>query len=146
MSEQKGTNVSLGGVDKVIDLLGNPTRDKLRETTYINRYQASLFPLLDTLNRAWDYVIAQSWYIANKAEYKKRYPELAAAAKKVRGKSEEPLPPDLADELLVRISQWNRSIAGRTVEKMSDLALAQIESQMQDDNYADKADSWGEKK
>ena len=146
MSEQKGTNVSLGGVDKVIDLLGNPTRDKLRETTYINRYQASLFPLLDTLNRAWDYVIAQAWYIKDVKEYKKKYPKLAEEAKKTRGNSIEPLPPDLADELLVRISQWNRSIAGRTVEKMSDLALAQIESQMQEDNYAANADNWGEKK
>jgi len=110
------TGVSAGPVDRLVELTFNPTREKLREVTVVDRMQGRLFPLLDLVNSASHYVIEIATFRESKETYRKQY------------RRAKPVPIDMIDELLYRTAQWQKSVAGRNLERATDIALAETES------------------
>ena len=102
-------------IDKVIDLAFNPSRDKIREVTIIDRIQGRLFPLLDMINTGREFILEVALYRQDKEAYK---------AKHSRSK---PIPPNLLEEFIHRTAQWQKSVAGKNLERATDIALAETE-------------------
>ena len=113
--KEKGA-VSAGPVDKVIELAFNPSRDKLREVTIIDRMQGRMFPLIDTINGLFLDCVKIAAYRESPGSYEETF--------------EEPHPPvvfDVMGEYLMRTAQWQKSIAGKNLERATDIALAETE-------------------
>ena len=111
--QKKG--VSEGTVDKALDLAFNATREKLREVTVIDKMQGRIFPFVDVINQGIHYCVEVATYRFNRDYYKKVY------------KKDLPEYPDLLDELLYRIAQWQKSVQGTNLQKITDIALAEME-------------------
>lgn len=111
------TPVSAGAVDKAIDLAFNPTRDKIREVTIIDRIQGRMFPQLDMINHMRHFVIEIAQFRQNPEKYRELY------------EKEMPESPDPLDEFLYRTAQWQKSVAGKNLEKITDIALAEKEAE-----------------
>lgn len=109
-------------VGKAIDLAFNPTREKIREVTIIDRVQGRLFPLLDVVNSMFQYCLEISEYRQDKTRYKALY------------KKPIPVPPDFMDEFMYRAAQWQKSVSGRNLEKITDIALAETEMRSGEDD------------
>jgi len=108
-------------IDKVIDLAFNPSRDKIREVTIIDRIQGRLFPQLDMINLGRRYCIEVAYYRQDKELFKKVF------------EKDCPIQPDLIDEFQYRTAQWQKSIAGKNLERAIDLALAETEAKVGDE-------------
>lgn len=108
--------VSAGAVEKAMDLAFNPTREKLREVTIIDKIQARLFPVIDMVNTGLGHCLQIAYYRENPKEYKKLF------------KKNIPVIPDLLDELLYRTAQWQKSEKGTNLNKITDIALAETET------------------
>ena len=121
--EQINPSVSAGAVDKVIDLAFNPTRDKIREVTVIDRMQGRLFPQLDMVCMMRDFCLEIAQYRENQDIYKDIY------------KQEKPIPPKPLEELIFRSAQWQKSVAGKNLERAIDIALAETEAKAGDDDF-----------
>lgn len=108
-------SVSAGPIDKVIELAFNPSRDKIREVTIIDRVQGRLFPQMDMINYMRHYVLEIAHFRQDPDEYKREF-----------GKT-QPVPPEPLDEFMYRTAQWAKSVAGKNLEKATDIALAETE-------------------
>ncbi len=126
--------VSAGAVDKIIDLAFNPSREKIREVTIIDRLQGRFFPQLDMVNTLRHYVLEIAFFRQDKEHYLKVF------------KRPKPMPPDCTDELLYRIAQWQKSITGKNLDRALDIALAETETKSGDDDMggAGGTDVWKE--
>lgn len=124
-------SVSLGPIDKVIDLAFNPSREKIREMTIIDRLQAKLLPQLDIISLQWSYVIEVAIYRQDVNEYKRLY------------KKDRPVPPDLYGEFMYRTAQWQKSRDGKNLERATDIALAETENRSEEEEEIG-ADAWKE--
>lgn len=120
--EKAPAKVSAGNVDKVIDLAFNPTRDKIREVTIVDRIQGRLFPQLDMINTGLLYCIEIAFYRFDPEQYA------------VQFKRRRPMPPNLMDEFIYRTAQWQKSIAGKNLERATDIALAETEAKAGNDD------------
>jgi len=109
--------VTAGSIDKVIDLAFNPTRDKIREVTIIDRMQGRLLPQLDMLSSLMDYVMEVAEYRESPEAYMVKYERAV------------PISPELVKEYMYRLAQWQKSVSGRNLERATDIALAETESQ-----------------
>ena len=116
--EEEFTPVSAGPIDKLLELLYNPSRDKIREVTIIDRLQGRFFPQLDMISMGRKYCLEVALYRQNREYYRKIF------------KKDCPVPPDLIDELQFRTAQWQKSVAGKSFERGIDLALAEQEAKM----------------
>jgi hypothetical protein len=116
MEAVKDVPVSAGPVDKVIELAFNPSRDKIREVTVIDRLQGRLFPLLDMVNAGFQYVLEIAQFRQDKDMFAAIY------------KRDEPVSPNFLDEYMYRTAQWSKSIAGKNLERATDIALAETEA------------------
>lgn len=125
----KEVKVSAGAIDKVIDYAFNPTREKIREMTIIDRLQARLLPQLDLISLQWQYSIEIALYRQDSNEYKKLY-----------GKK-GPTPPDLLEVYMYRVAQWQKSREGKNLDRAIDLALAETEAKAGEDEFG-KADDF----
>lgn len=118
-------SVSAGPVDKVIELAFNPSREKLREVTIIDRMQGRTFPLIDTMSSLFLDCIKVAAYRQSPKDYQEVF--------------EEVQPPPIVDvmgEYLYRTAQWQKSIAGKNLERATDIALAETEkSAEEEDQY-----------
>jgi hypothetical protein len=114
--EAEPPRVSNGPIDKVIDLAFNPSRDKIREVTIIDRLQGRLFPIMDTMNSLYRQCIEVATYRMDKDVYKKLYHQ------------ERPKDVDCMDEMMFRVAQWQKSVGGKNLEKATDIALAETET------------------
>jgi hypothetical protein len=114
--EPEPTAVSAGPVDKVIELAFNPTREKIREVTIIDRLQGRLFPIMDAMNALYRNCIEISMYRQSPEGYRTVY------------KKEKPAPVDIMDEMMFRVAQWQKSVQGKNLEKATDIALAETET------------------
>lgn len=123
--------VSAGPVDKVIELAFNPTRDKIREVTIIDRMQGRLLPQLDLIMITWQHVIEIATYRQDSVKYKTTY------------KRDAPISPNLIDEYMYRIAQWQKSVAGRNLERATDIALAETETRGEE-GEGSGGDAWKE--
>jgi hypothetical protein len=133
--EAAPVGVSAGAVEKALDLAFNPTREKLREVTIIDKTQARLFPMLDVINMLWGGVIEVASYRENKDTY-------AAFFKKFgRIKPNEIQLP--LDELMYRTAQWQKSQGGANLTKITDIALAETEGHTgEDEGLGNANDAW----
>ncbi len=123
--------VSAGAIDRVIDFAFNPSRDKIREVTIIDRIQGRLLPQLDIIALMWQNVIEIAAFRQDTVEYAKVY------------KRTRPVAPDLHDEFIYRTAQWQKSVAGKNLERATDIALAEIETRSgEGDDYNGGADAW----
>lgn len=122
---------------KIATLSLSPERGKMKEFTYISRFQATLFPLLDTIIRARKYILEVALYMEDPKAYEKEM--------KKQGLPIQPIIPDLAEELLYSTSQWQRSVGkdDNLLSRSFDLAIADIQSQAGKDMFG-TADSWSE--
>ena len=118
-------------IDKIVDLAFNPSRDKIREVTIIDRIQGRMFPQLDMINFMRSYCLEIANYRQSPENYKALF-----------GKS-RPVPPEPLDELLYRTAQWQKSVGGRNLEKLTDIALAETETKAGEDEFGiDSADAY----
>ena len=133
--EYQNEPISRGSViGQIASLTLNPARHLLRQFTYINRYQASLFPLLDTIISGRQYVLEVQAYLNDRVLYSKE-------AKKVH-KPLIPEMPDLASVMLESIAAWQKSIGGKNFEKGLELALAETEKERDGMSGIKGMDSW----
>ena len=102
-------------IDKVIDLAFNPSRDKIREVTIIDRIQGRLFPLLDMINTGREFILEVALYRQDAKVYKEKF-----------GKA-KPISPNLLEEYIHRTAQWQKSVMGKNLERATDIALAETE-------------------
>jgi len=111
------SSVSAGPIERVIELAFNPSRDKIREVTIIDRMQGRLFPIMDTV----DALFADCIKIAAFRQSPEVYVEVF---------KEDSPPPlfDIMGELLYRTAQWQKSVAGKNLERATDIALAEMEA------------------
>ena len=114
-------SVSAGPVDKVIELAFNPSREKIREVTIIDRLQGRLFPIMDVMNTLYLDCMEVAMYRQSKDVYKEMF------------KKERPTQIDIMDEFMYRVAQWQKSVAGKNLEKATDIALAETETRSNDD-------------
>lgn len=125
--------VSAGPIDRVIELAFNPSREKIREVTIIDRIQGRLFPLLDMIIAGRNYILEVAAFREDAVAYKKEF------------KKERPVPIDLLDEFLYRTAQWQKSIQGKNLERATDIALAETEIRGGDEgDGASGTDAWKE--
>ena len=127
---EEPTPVSAGAIDKVIDYAFNPSREKIREMTIIDRLQARLLPQLDLVNLQWQHTIEVATYRQDSIEYAVIY------------KQKQPKPPNLIDEYMYRVAQWQKSRDGTNLNKAIDIALAETEAKAGEDDFGDKADNY----
>lgn len=125
-------SVSAGPIDKVIELAFNPSRDKIREVTIIDRMQGRLFPLLDMINTGRQYILEVASYRQDREEYKRAFGKL------------RPIPPNLLDEYMFRTAQWQKSVAGKNLERATDIALAETEARAEEEEREPIGDAWKE--
>ncbi len=109
-------SVSAGPIDKVIELAFNPSREKIREVTIIDRLQGRLFPIMDMMSTLFHACIEVASYRQDKEAYRQVF------------KRPRPEPPNLIDELIYRSAQWQKSVAGKNLDKATDIALAETET------------------
>ena len=128
--EKRPPSVSAGAVDKVIDLAFNPSRDKIREVTIIDRVQGRLFPQLDMINYMRHYLLEIAQYREDPVAYQKAFKQL------------KPVPPEPLDELMFRVAQWQKSVAGKNLERATDIALAETEVRAGEEEIPSGADAW----
>jgi len=129
--EIKKQEVTAGAIDKALDLAFNPSREKIREVTIIDRVQGRLFPILDLINAGQQYILEVAKYRESKEEYLKLF------------KRAKPLSPNFLDDLMYRTAQWQKSVAGTNLTKITDIALAEMETKSDDIEGRFHADSWG---
>ncbi len=130
--EPKAVAVSEGPIDKIIELAFNPTRDKIREVTIIDRMQGRLFPVLDMIITGRNYILEVAMFRENATEYRKAF------------KRERPICPNLLDEFMFRSAQWQKSVQGKNLERATDIALAETESKGVEEDLPVGADPWKE--
>jgi len=129
--EEEPEPVSAGPIDKVIELAFNPSRDKIREVTIIDRMQGRLLPQLDLVALQWEACIEIAVYRRSSLEYERVF------------ERERPVHPDLLGEFMYRTAQWQKSVEGKNLERLTDLALAETEARAGEDEEYDSGD-WKE--
>jgi len=120
--------VSAGAIDRIVDYVFNPTREKIREVTSVDRIQARLLPQLDIVENMWKYVIEIADYRKNtKTCCIKSIDDLATFEALIKNKK-QPDPINIIDEFIYRTAQWQKSVGGMNLKSAIDLALAETET------------------
>jgi hypothetical protein len=116
--------VSQGSIEKVLDFIFNPSEEKIREVTTIDRIQAKWLPQLDVANEMWDYLDQIVLHNYDTVEYERQY------------KKKYPIAPNIIRVFTYRTAQWQKSIGGANMKAGIDLALAEQENKANeyDDN------------
>lgn len=133
---QKQKSVSEGPVDKLIDLGYNPTRDKIREVTVIDRIQGRLFPLIDLTLMGRTHILQVAEYRMDPEAYGLAHPE-----------EQRPVQPNLLEEYLYRVSQWQKSVQGMNLKSLNDAIITEMETKAveDEDTYGGNRDAWADK-
>ncbi len=127
--EETETKVSAGAIDKVVDYAFNPSREKIREMTVIDRLQARLLPQLDIISLQWEHTLEIAIYRQDSNEYERLFDK------------KRPVCPNLLDEYMYRVAQWQKSREGKNLDRAIDLALAETEAKAGEDEFG-KADDY----
>lgn len=110
--EQKTT---AGAIERLVDYAFNPSDEKLREMTVINRMEGMLLPIVDILGTERQNILDIVSYRYDPTAFekiaRKKYPES----------------PDLVALFVKRKAQWNKSIEGRNLKEAINVTLADIE-------------------
>jgi len=118
-------SVSAGPVDKALELAFNANRDKIREVTIIDRMQGRMFPQLDMIDTLRSYCIEIAYYRMDAKKYTEAF-----------GKP-YPVAPNALEELLHRTAQWQKSVEGINLGKLTEIAMAEMESRSTEDDDID---------
>lgn len=119
--EEQASPVSAGAVEKIVDLVFNPTREKIREVTIIDRQQGRLFPIIDQVSSDRAYILEIAAYRENKTAFKEIYGR------------DKPLQPNSLDDLLYRTAQWQKSVGGINLNRATEIALTEVEAKAMED-------------
>ena len=122
--------VSAGAIDRIVDMVGNPSRNKIREVTSIDRVQGRLLPQLDIIDLMWQHLIEIAVFRQDADEYEQIY------------NRKRPIPPNLIDEFTYRTAQWQKSVAAMNLKSLMDLALAETEARAGEDDEFRGTDAW----
>jgi hypothetical protein len=115
----------------IVELAFNPTREKIREVTIVDRMQGRLLPLLDLEAQGWEYIIEIATYRQDSGLYAKLY-----------GKP-KPAQINSINEYTYRLAQWQKSVAGKNLERATDIALAETENKGDDEgDEGGRPDPW----
>ena len=126
------TKVSAGAIDKVVDYAFNPSREKIPEMTVIDRMQARLLPQLNIISLQWDHTLEIALYRQDSNEYERLF------------EKKQPVCPNLLDEYMYRVAQWQKSREGKNLDRAIDLALAEAEAKAGEDEFGKSADKYYE--
>jgi len=119
-------------IEKALDLAFNPSREKLPEVTIIDRMQGRLFPVIDVLNIMWADVLEVAHYRQDKDEYRRVF------------RRSKPVSLNWLAELLFHTAQWQKSVQGTNLTKITDIALAEVETRAGDEGEGiGGVDAWG---
>tara|TARA_Y100000310_G_C20410157_1_gene681562 strand:+ start:222 stop:674 length:453 start_codon:yes stop_codon:yes gene_type:complete len=125
--------VAAGAVEKALDLAFNPNRDKIREVTIIDRIQGRLLPMLDMINEGRKFILEIAEFRENPMLYAENHED-----------RERPIPPDMTDEFVHRLAQWQKSVQGVNLGRITDIALAETEARAgEDEGLSGGRDPWG---
>jgi hypothetical protein len=92
-----------------------------------------LLPQLDIIDDEWQYVFEIAYYRQDRNNYETMF------------KKEKPVQPNHISNFIYRTAQWNKSVAGKNLERAIDLALAETEAKPADDeDIAGGIDAWKE--
>ncbi len=127
---EKPVPVSAGAIPRILDYVFNPTRDKIREVTSIDRIQGHLLPQLDIVDVMWQYVIEIALFRQDVDEYERLF------------ERKRPIPPNLIDEFTYRTAQWQKSIQGANLRSAIDIALAETEARTGEEEGLGNVDAW----
>jgi len=119
--ETRKVEVSAGAIERIIDLAFNPSREKIREVTSVDRVQARLLPQLDIIDLMWQYAIEVAAYRQDAVQYKQVY------------KRKKPSVPGLIEDFIYRTAQWQKSVQGMNLKSAIDLALAETEARTEEE-------------
>jgi len=131
--EQAPASVSAGIVERALDLAFNPTREKMPEVTVINPMQGRLFPMLNLVGLGLRGCLEKAQFRENKEVYEQIY------------EKPKPVLPDYIDEYLYRTAQWQKSIEGRNLTKITDIALAEVETKAGEEEFPSGGDAYEER-
>jgi Zn-dependent M16 (insulinase) family peptidase len=113
--------VSLGPAGAIVDALINTSPEKLLELTDFDRNQVTLVPLVVVIDDMWDYVEQVAFYRMDKEHYfkvfKHRLPEIPATSRK----------------FVHVLAQTRRSLGGKMKKALEDMALAELETKVNED-------------
>lgn len=118
-----GFKAADGSTAKLVEYMFNASKDKLREVTIISREQGKLLPQLDIVNGMLHYVVEIAQFRQNQAVYYKLY------------KRARPLCPDVFDDFIHRTAQWQKSVNGVNLHEGVNIALAEVESRQQENDF-----------
>lgn len=128
---KKEPPVSQGAIDRIVDLVGNPSRDKIREVTSITAMQGKLLPQLDIYDLMWQHYIEVAMYRQNPVLYEETYERVM------------PIFPNIVEEFMYRTAQWQKSVQAMNLKSMMDLALAETEARGAADEFSSSIDPYG---
>ena len=113
--------VSLGPAGAIVDALINTSPEKLLELTDFDRNQVALVPQVVVIDDMWDYIEQVASYRMDKDHYfktfKRKFPEVPATSRK----------------FVHVLAQTRRSLGGKMKKALEDMALAELETQSNDD-------------
>lgn len=109
--------VTAGSISDVMGFAFNPSREKIREVTVVDRVQGRLLPQLDIIDMMWQYIIEIATFRQDSNNYVAVY------------EKERPVEPNLISEFTYRTAQWQKSIGGTNLKSAVDITLADIENQ-----------------
>lgn len=119
--KEEPPSVSAGPIIKFLELVFNASDEKLREVTIIDRRQGRLLPQQDINNALWEYVIEVATYRKDSVAYAESYERTY------------PIEPQLGALYVKRTAQWGKSINGVNLGKAVDIALAEMETRIEED-------------
>ena len=122
--------VSAGAIERVIDYAFNPTAEKIREVTSIDRRQGRLLPRLDVEDTSWQHMFQVASYRQDPEEYERQFG------------MKYPIPPNLIEVFIYRSAQWQKSVNGTNLKAAIDLALAETEAQGDRADPFDREDAY----
>lgn len=129
---QEPPSVSAGVIERITDYAFNPTREKIREMTTVNRLQAILLPQLDLIGLSWRELIEVAIFRQDSVEYQRVF------------KRKLPEQVDPIDEYIYRFAQWSKSRDGMNLKSAVDLSLAEIEGKINgEEEGIGGTDAWG---
>lgn len=120
--EKQVAPVSAGPVDKIVDMVFNPSRGKMMEFTVLDRNQARLIPQLGIIDMVWEYSIEIAAFRYDKDAYAVVYSR------------RRPISANLMEEFMFLTAQCQKSLQGQNLRSAIDLALADVETRGGNDN------------
>jgi hypothetical protein len=127
--EDKPKQISEGPVDKITEVLVNPTPEMLLSITDLDRNQVSLIPQIIALEDLWDYLEQVTVLRSDRDQYEKLY------------HNKYPETPDTSGKYITVLARCRRSLGAKTQKAFEDLALADLETRNNEDGTGESLGS-----